>query len=99
MILALEKYCEADPVNLSSGESISIRDLAEKILKISNYDPKITFDKSKPEGQPRRVLRNDKAEKVLGFKALTPLDDGLKSTISWVRDNIEIWDWNVELQR
>ena len=90
MILALEKYCEADPVNLSSGESITIRDLAKKILKISNHDPEITFDKSKPEGQSRRVLRNDKAEKVLGFKALTSLDEGLKSTISWVRDNIEI---------
>ena len=90
MILALEKYCEADPVNLSSGESISISDLAKKILKISNYDPKITFDKLKPEGQSRRVLTNDKAEKVLGFKALTSLDEGLKSTISWIRDNIEI---------
>lgn len=90
MILALEKYCEADPVNLSSGESITISDLAKKILKISNYDPKITFDKLKPEGQSRRVLTNDKAEKVLGFKALTPLDEGLKSTISWIRDNIEI---------
>ena len=43
MILALEKYCEADPVNLSSGESITIIDLAKKILKISNYDPEITY--------------------------------------------------------
>ena len=79
------------PINKTLGDSeITFRDLAEKILKISNYDPKITFDKSKPEGQSRRVLRNDKAKKVLGFKALTSLDDGLKSTINWVRDNIEI---------
>ena len=61
MILALEKYCKADPINLSSGESVTINDLAKKILDICNYDPKITFDKSKPGGQSRRVLTNHKA--------------------------------------
>ena len=92
MILALEKYCKADPINLSSGESVTINDLAKKILDICNYDPKITFDKSKPGGQSRRVLTNHKAEQILGFKALTSLDEGLKSTINWIRNNIKFND-------
>ena len=49
--------------------------------------PKIIFDKSKPRGQSRRVLINQKAEQVLGFKALTSLDEGLKSTIDWIGNN------------
>ena len=92
MILALEKHCKADPINLSSGESVTINDLAKKILDICNYDPKITFDKSKPGGQSRRVLTNHKAEQILGFKALTSLDEGLKSTINWIRNNIKFND-------
>jgi GDP-L-fucose synthase len=92
MILALEKYCKADPVNLSSGEYVTINDLAKKILKICNHNPKIIFDKSKPGGQSRRVLINQKAEQVLGFKALTSLDEGLKSTIDWIGNNIKFND-------
>ena len=92
MILALENYCKADPVNLSSGEYVAISDLAKKILKICNYEPKIIFDKSKPGGQPRRVLTNHKAEQAFGFKALTTLDEGLKSTIDWIRNNTKFND-------
>ena len=92
MILALEKYCKADPVNLSSGEYVTINDLAKKILKICNHNPKIIFEKSKPRGQSRRVLINQKAEQVLGFKALTSLDEGLKSTIDWIGNNIKFND-------
>ena len=90
MILALEKYCKADPVNLSSGEYVTIAELAQKILKICNYEPDIAFDKSKPGGQSRRVLTNHKAEQVLGFKAQTPLNEGLKTTIDWIRNNMKI---------
>ena len=89
MILALEKYCEADPINLSSGETVTIKDLAEKILRICDYNPEIVFDESKPMGQSRRVLKNDKAANALGFNALTSLDEGLKSTINWVKNNIK----------
>ena len=89
MILTIEKYCEADPINLSSGESVTIKDLAEKILRICNYEPEIIYDKSKPMGQSRRTLKNDKASKILGFKAITPLDEGLKSTINWAKNNIK----------
>ena len=90
MILAIEKYCKADPINLSSGETVTIHELAQKILKICDYSPSIIFDKSKPGGQSRRVLTNHKAEKILGFKARTPLNEGLKATINWVKNNMEI---------
>jgi GDP-L-fucose synthase len=90
MILAIEKYCKADPINLSSGETVTIHELAQKILKICDYSPSIIFDKSKPGGQSRRVLTNHKAEKILGFKARTPLNEGLKATINWIKNNMEI---------
>jgi nucleoside-diphosphate-sugar epimerase len=90
MILAIEKYCKADPINLSSGETVTIHELAQKILKICDYSPSILFDKSKPGGQSRRVLTNHKAEKILGFKARTPLNEGLKATINWIKNNMEI---------
>ena len=76
---------ETNPINYY-GHS---KDLAEKILRICNYEPEIIYDKSKPMGQSRRTLKNDKASKILGFKTITPLDEGLKSTINWVKNNIK----------
>jgi len=87
MISALENYYNADPINLASGESCSITDLAKKIISLFNYNPKIEFDTSKPSGQKRRVLSNHKSEKVIGFKAKTTLDEGLKKTITWYKQN------------
>lgn len=83
MLLAMEKYCVADPVNLASGEYITIGELAKKIINLYHYNPKISFDTSKPSGQKRRVLTNNKGKATIGFKSETSLDDGLKATIDW----------------
>jgi len=66
-----------------------IRDPLLSSCKIGflNYSPKIIFDTSKPNGQSRRVLRNDKAQKILGFSAETSLIDGLRKTIDWYQEN------------
>jgi nucleoside-diphosphate-sugar epimerase len=81
IILAAEKYDKPEPVNLGSGAEISIKDLAQLICKLMGFKGEIRWDKSKPDGQPRRCLDVSRAEKEFGFKALTLFEDGLKKTI------------------
>lgn len=83
IVLATKKYDKTEPCNLGSGMEITIKDLAEKIKDLTNYDGKLLFDPNKPDGQPRRCLDTSKAEKEFGFKATTNFDDGLKETIKW----------------
>lgn len=86
--LATKNYDKSDPVNLGSGMEISIKDLSEKIKGIVGFKGGIIYDKSKPDGQPRRVLNINRAIKEFGFKAKTSFDEGLKKTIDWYVKNI-----------
>lgn len=89
ILLATEKYDKPEPVNLGSGFEISIKDLAILIAKLVNFDGKIVFDKTKPDGQPKRRLDVSKAKKEFGFKAKTDFKLGLKKTIEYyLRKNI-----------
>lgn len=88
IILALENYNRSDPVNLGSSQEIRIIDLVDLIKDLTGYSGEIIWDHSKPDGQPRRKLDISKAEKELGFRAKTKLDDGLKKTIDWYYQNI-----------
>ena len=83
IILASEKYDKSEPVNLGAGFEISIRSLAEKICFFSGFRGKIIWDRSKPDGQPRRMLDTAKATSEFGFSASTTFDVGLKNTIAW----------------
>ena len=83
--LAAERYDGDEPVNLGSGEEISIRALAEKIAALAGFRGRIRWDASKPDGQPRRALDVSRAQKHFGFKAATSLDEGLRRTIEWYR--------------
>ena len=87
IILAAESYNKGDPINIGSGMEISIKDLVNKISKIAGYAGKIVWDKTKPDGQPRRQLDTKKAQKEFGFKAKTKFDEGLKKTIEWYQKN------------
>jgi GDP-L-fucose synthase len=87
IILAAERYNEPYPVNLGAGFEISIKDLIEIITKLIGYNGKIVWDASKPDGQPRRMLDTSKAEEYFGFRAITPLEEGLKKTIQWYKEN------------
>ena len=88
MLLAMENYCVGDPINLASGEFVSISELARKILKLTNISPEIKFDKEKPSGQKRRVLSNKKAKEKIGFVAETSLDAGIEETIKWYKQKL-----------
>jgi GDP-L-fucose synthase len=87
LVLAAERYDGADPVNLGSGEEISIRDLAELVAELTGFDGTITWDTSKPNGYPRRKLDTSRAEELFGFRARTPLRDGIERTVVWYRAN------------
>jgi GDP-L-fucose synthase len=87
ILLATEKYNKPDPINLGAGFEISIKDLVDLIVKLTGFGGKIIWDKSKPDGQPRRMLDVTKAEKEFGFKAKTKFEEGLKRTIEWYISN------------
>lgn len=87
MILAIQNYALADPINLGGGTSIKIKDLAKKITTIMNKSTKFEFDESRPTGHKQRILNSSKAKTVIGFSPTTSLDDGLHETINWYQNN------------
>lgn len=87
IVLAAEKYEKADPVNLGSGKEISIHDLVKTICRLMDFKGEIRWDRTKPDGQPRRLLDVSRAEREFGFRAKTDFEEGLRKTINW-RQNL-----------
>lgn len=83
IVLAAERYDKSEPVNVGSGVEISIKDLAETIAQLVGFSGKISWDTSKPDGQPRRLLDVSRAKREFGFSAETPFEVGLRTTIKW----------------
>jgi len=83
IVLAAERYDDADPVNVGAGEEITIRDLVEVIAKLTGFDGEVRWDTSKPDGQPRRMLDTTRARQRFGFTAEVGFEDGLRRTIAW----------------
>jgi len=83
IVIAAERYNKADPVNLGSSEEISIKDLIELIAELTEFKGRIKWDKSKPDGQPRRKLNVERAWREFGFRSSTNLRGGLQQTIRW----------------
>ena len=78
----LERYSAAEPINIGIGVDVSIRELADLIAKTVGYRGELAFDASKPDGAPRRLLDNSRLA-ALGWKASTPLADGLDAMYRW----------------
>lgn len=87
LLEAAERYDDPDPVNLGAGFEISMRDLADKIQRLTGYEGTIVWDTDKPNGQPRRMLDVSRAKERFGFEARISLDEGLEKTIAWFRNN------------
>jgi GDP-L-fucose synthase len=83
IVLATEKYNKPEPLNIGSGFEISIKDLVEIIARLSGFKGRIVWDRTKPNGQPRRRLDTSRAEAELGFKAKIKFEKGLRKTIEW----------------
>lgn len=85
IVKAMASHNDPEPINIGTGSEITIKNLVETIADLMGFNGKIVWDSSKPDGQPRRCLDTNRAEKRLGFKAKTSLKEGLKTTIEWFR--------------
>lgn len=87
IIQAANRYNKPEPLNIGNGQEISIKDLAETVAELTGFSGAISWDKTMPNGQPRRMLDTSRAESELGFKAATSLQEGLRQTIEWYLQN------------
>jgi GDP-L-fucose synthase len=87
LLLAGEHLQTSDPVNVGTGVETSIRDLADTISRLSGYRGTITWDPSKPDGQPARRLDVSRARELMGFEARVELEQGLRRTVEWFRES------------
>jgi nucleoside-diphosphate-sugar epimerase len=81
IVLAAERYEKPDPINLGSAQELTIRELVDMIARLTGYDGRITWDRTKPDGQPRRKLNVDRARREFGFESSVDFEDGLLRTI------------------
>ena len=84
----MKYYDSPEPINVGTGEDVTIKQLAETIAKIVGYDQLINWDTSKPNGTPRKVLNVDKI-KTLGWEPKIGLEEGIKSTYEWYNDFVQ----------
>jgi len=87
IVLAAEKYNKSNPVNIGAGFEISIKALVNLIVELTGFRGKVVWDRSKPDGQPRRCLDTRFEEKEFNFKAKIELKAGLKRTVQWYKQH------------
>lgn len=83
ILMAAEHYNGHEPVNIGTGEEITIQNLAHLIADEVGYKGELVWDTGKPNGQPRRCLDTTRAKQLFGFEAEYSLNDGIKETVSW----------------
>ena len=88
VLLAAEHYDQPEPVNLGTGSEVSIREIAEEIKVVAEFEGEIRWDTSKPNGQPRRCLDVTRAKEAFGFSATVALDSGVSRTLEWYRTQL-----------
>jgi GDP-L-fucose synthase len=87
IVRASERFDGAEPVNIGAGFEIKVRDLVALIARLAGFTGEIRWDATKPDGQPRRCLDTSRAERLFGFRAKTPFEEGLQRTIEWYRQH------------
>jgi GDP-L-fucose synthase len=87
IMLAAEHYNDPEPVNVGSGVEIRIKELAELIAELTGFQGRLSWDSTKPDGQPRRCLDTSRAAHAFGFRARTDFRQGLMRTIDWYRQH------------
>ncbi len=90
ILLAAERYDSPEPVNLGSGDEVSIKTVAGYIADIMGFRGRFLFDSSKPDGQSRRILDITRARQGFGFSPSISMEDGLRKTIKWYNHTISI---------
>lgn len=88
VVRAAQRIEDPTPINLGTGNEISIRNLVTMIAEQYGFKGKITWDATKPDGQPRRCLDTSRAQELLDWKSTTPFSEGLATTIKWYRNHL-----------
>jgi GDP-L-fucose synthase len=83
VVLAAECHEGTEPINLGTNHEVTIRETVERIARLVGFDGELRWDPSRPDGQPRRRVDATRAHELLGWRAETPFDDGLRATIDW----------------
>jgi len=89
IVLAAESHEGTEPINLGTDHEVTIRETVETIAAIVGFAGELRWDPTKPDGQPRRRVDASRAERLLGWRATTPFDTGLRATIDWYLANRE----------
>jgi GDP-L-fucose synthase len=90
IVTAAERMTEPTPINLGTGSEITIADLVHLVARLTGYEGAITWDPSQPDGQPRRALDIQRAVDLLGWRAQVDLEEGLRKTITWFREQEQL---------
>ncbi|PYI73456.1 MAG: GDP-fucose synthetase [Verrucomicrobia bacterium] len=85
-LLLLEKYDSAEIINIGSGEDVTIRELAKLVCDVVGFDGELVWDKTKPDGTPRKLLDVTRI-RVLGWQPTIPLRKGIEQTHEWFLAN------------
>ena len=85
ILLAAERYDDSAPVNLGSGDEVKVRTLVETVARLTGFTGRVTWDTSRPNGQPRRRVDTSLASRAFGFAARVPIAEGLRRTVAWYR--------------
>src|SRR5262249_2423230 len=83
ILLATQHYPESQPVNLGSGQEMSIKELVEMIRRLTSFEGRIVWDTTRPNGQPQRSLDTSLAKQAFGFEAKMEFEEGLRQTVEW----------------
>ena len=82
MVFLMKTYSEDEHVNVGSGDDVTIAELAAKVCAIAGLSPDIRFDRTKPDGTPRKLMSADKI-RALGWSPKISLDEGLRDAFDW----------------
>lgn len=86
VLFLMKKYDQSEIINIGTGKDISIKELAALVQAVVDHKGKIIWDKSKPDGTPRKLLNVDKLHQ-LGWKHSIELKEGIRSSYKWFVDN------------
>lgn len=87
LVFLMKGYSKEDHINVGTGEEVSIRELTELVVRTVGFDGKLSFDNSKPDGVPRKLLDSKRIQKM-GWRPQTSLQQGLKKTYEWYKENV-----------
>ena len=87
IISSIDTLSHPDPVNIGSGEEISMSQLIKLLIELCDKPMHIVYDTSKPDGQLRRLISSERAATYLGYESKMSLTDGLRRTIEWYKEN------------